>query len=382
MAVTARAEALRAAGRDVISLSAGEPDFDTPEHISEAAITAIRAGATHYTAPTGTASLRAAIAAKLHRDNGLEYAPAEIIVGTGAKQCLYNLAAALLDAGDEAVIQAPYWVSYPDIVRLVDGVPEIVETDEHSRFRLTPETLEAALTDRTRLVFLNSPANPTGVVYTRDELAALGTVLRRYPEVVVASDDIYEPIRWNDGPFANIVNACPELRERTVVINGVSKAYAMTGWRIGYAAGPEPLIAAMAKVQSQSTSCPSSVSQAAAQAALEGGSECIEPMRQAFRERHDLLVERLNALPGIRCRPADGTFYLFADARRLIRELEGVRDDRALAEWLLEKTGVAVVPGSAFGLPGRIRVSFATSAENLATAMERMAQALAEAGVR
>ncbi len=379
MSVTARAAALRADGRDVIGLSAGEPDFDTPEPIREAAVAAIRAGETRYTPVPGTDALRDAVAAKLARENGLHYGRDEVMVSTGAKQCLYNLAAAVLDAGDEAIIQAPYWVSYPDIVRLVDGVPEIVETDERTHFRLTPDTLDAAVSDRTRLLILNSPANPTGIAYTRDELAALGEVLQGYPDVLVASDDIYEHIHWGGAPFANIVNACPALRERTVVINGVSKAYAMTGWRIGYAAGPAPVITAMARVQSQSTSCASSVSQAAALAALEHGGEAIAPMREAFRRRHDLLVSRLDALPGVRCRPAEGTFYCFPDCRRLIRELPQVGDDTALAEWLLEHAEVAVVPGSAFGLPGRLRFSFATSEERLSEAVDRIERCLAEA---
>ncbi|WP_435106749.1 pyridoxal phosphate-dependent aminotransferase [Arhodomonas sp. AD133] len=375
MAVSARAAEMRAAGRDVISLSAGEPDFDTPEHISAAAVEAIRRGETRYTPPNGNVALREAVRRKLERENGLEYAADEVIVSSGAKQCLYNLMAALLDEGDEAVVQAPYWVSYPDMVRLADGVPEIVDTDEDNGFRLTAEALDAAITDRTRLVILNSPANPTGIAYSRDELAALGEVLDRYPDVLIASDDIYEHILWQ-GSFHNIVTACPRLRDRTIVVNGVSKAYAMTGWRIGYAAGPRTIIEAMTKIQSQSTSGPNSIAQAAAIAALDGGLACVEPMRAAFRERHDYLVQQLNTLPGIACRAGDGTFYCFADVRRAMRTA-GTRDDVAFAEWLLEKAEVAMVPGSAFGLPGRLRLSFATDMKTLERATDRLRSVLA-----
>ncbi len=378
MAVSARAAEMRASGRDVISLSAGEPDFDTPEHISAAAMEAIRRGETRYTPPNGSVALREAVRRKLTRENGLEYATEEVIVSSGAKQCLYNLMAALLDEGDEAVIQAPYWVSYPDMVRLADGVPEIVDTDEESDFRLTAEALDAAITDRTRLVILNSPANPTGIAYSRDELAALGAVLDRYPDVLIASDDIYEHILWQ-GSFHNIVTACPQLRDRTIVVNGVSKAYAMTGWRIGYAAGPRAIIEAMTKIQSQSTSGPNSVAQAAAIAALDGGLECVKPMREAFRERHDYLARQLNALPGIACRAGDGTFYCFADVRGAMRAT-GTRDDVTFAEWLLEKAEVATVPGSAFGLPGRLRLSFATDMETLERATDRLRSVLANPG--
>jgi aspartate aminotransferase len=372
LAVTAKAAELRAAGRDVIGLGAGEPDFDTPEHIRAAAIEAIQQGQTRYTAVDGTPALKKAIAAKFERDNGLTYAANQILVSSGAKQCLFNLMAAVLDSGDEVVVPAPYWVSYPDMALLADGVPEVIEAGQDQRFKITPDQLDAALNDRTRLVMLNSPSNPTGSAYTRAELEALGDVLRRYPNVLIASDDIYEHILWADEPFCNIVMACPDLADRTVVVNGVSKAYAMTGWRIGYAAGPQPVIAAMKKIQSQSTSNPSSVSQAASVAALDGDQSCIGPMLKAFRERHDYVVDRLNAMKGVDCAPCDGTFYCFPNVEGAIAAVDGVQDDVALAEYLINEAEVALVPGSAFGLAGHARISYATSMENLEKAMDRL----------
>jgi aspartate aminotransferase len=370
--VTAKAAELRAAGRDVIGLGAGEPDFDTPEHIRAAAIEAIQQGQTRYTAVDGTPALKKAIAAKFERDNGLTYAANQILVSGGAKQCLFNLMAAVLDSGDEVVVPAPYWVSYPDMALLADGVPEVIEAGQDQRFKITPDQLDAALNDRTRLVMLNSPSNPTGSAYTRAELEALGDVLRRYPNVLIASDDIYEHILWADEPFCNIVMACPDLADRTIVVNGVSKAYAMTGWRIGYAAGPQPVIAAMKKIQSQSTSNPSSVSQAASVAALDGDQSCIGPMLKAFRERHDYVVDRLNAMKGVDCAPCDGTFYCFPNVEGAIAAVDGVQDDVALAEYLINEAEVALVPGSAFGLAGHARISYATSMENLEKAMDRL----------
>jgi aspartate aminotransferase len=372
LAVTAKAAELRAAGRDVIGLGAGEPDFDTPEHIRAAAIEAIQQGQTRYTAVDGTPALKKAIAAKFERDNGLTYAANQILVSGGAKQCLFNLMAAVLDSGDEVVVPAPYWVSYPDMALLADGVPEVIEAGQDQRFKITPDQLDAALNDRTRLVMLNSPSNPTGSAYTRAELEALGDVLRRYPNVLIASDDIYEHILWADEPFCNIVMACPDLADRTIVVNGVSKAYAMTGWRIGYAAGPQPVIAAMKKIQSQSTSNPSSVSQAASVAALDGDQSCIGPMLKAFRKRHDYVVDRLNAMKGVECAPCDGTFYCFPNVEGAIAAVDGVQDDVALAEYLINEAEVALVPGSAFGLAGHARISYATSMENLEKAMDRL----------
>ena len=375
MAVTALAAELRAAGRDVIGLGAGEPDFDTPEHICEAAIVAIRAGRTRYTAVEGIAELRQAVAEKFRRDNGLEYTADRVIVSAGAKQICYNVCQAVLDPGDEAVIQAPYWVSYPDMVRLAAGEPVIVETGLESGFRMRPEQLEAAITPRTRLVILNSPGNPSGAGYRREELAALGEVLAGHPDVVVATDEIYEHIWWADEPFTSFAEACPALLERTVTINGVSKCYAMTGWRIGYAAGPATLIGAMKKIQSQSTSNACTVSQYAALAALTGDQSCVADMNRAFRQRHDFVVAALNAIDGVACRPGEGTFYAFADARKAIARL-GLADDTDLCQMLLNEAGVALVPGSAFGTPGHFRLSYACGLETLRDALGRLQSAL------
>jgi aspartate aminotransferase len=372
LAITARAAALRAAGKDIIGLGAGEPDFDTPEHIKQAAIMAIEAGMTKYTPVDGTPELKQAIIHKFRQDNALTYQPDQILVSCGGKQSFFNLCQALLDAGDEVVIPAPYWVSYPDMVLLADATPVFIDTGIEQQFKITPEQLEAALTPRTRLMVINSPSNPSGKAYSRAELAALGEVLRGYPDVLIATDDMYEHILWTDEPFSNILNACPDLYERTIVLNGVSKAYAMTGWRIGYAAGPAPLIGAMKNIQSQSTSNPASVSQAAARAALEGDQGCVTEMLQAFKARHDHVVAGLNAIDGVQCLPSDGTFYAFPDMRGLIARLDGVDDDLDLAEHLIEHAGVALVPGSAFGTPGYMRLSYATSMENLDEALGRI----------
>ncbi len=375
MAVTARAAELRAQGRDIIDLGAGEPDFDTPQHIRAAAIAAIDAGQTRYTAVEGTAALRKAISAKFQRENGLAYAPDQILVSCGAKQTLYNLCSALLNPGDEALVPAPYWVSYPDMVKLADAEPVIIAASMQDGFKITPRTLEAAITPRTRLVFLNSPSNPTGAAYTRAELVALGKVLERHPNIVIAADDIYEHIYWADEPFVTFAAACPALGERTVTINGVSKVYAMTGWRIGYAGGPKTIIAAMKKIQSQSTSNPCTISQAASVAALDGDQSCVRAMCQAFRERHDFIVAALNDTPGFRCLPSAGTFYAFPDASEALR-VSGLKDDLALAERLLDEAGVAVVPGSAFGAPGFMRLSYACSMATLEDAITRIRKLL------
>jgi aspartate aminotransferase len=376
LAMTARAAELRAAGRDIVSLGAGEPDFDTPEHIKQAAIRAIQAGATRYTAVDGTAELKSAIINKFQRDNGLSYQPNQILVSCGGKQSFYNLVQALLNPGDEVIIPAPYWVSYPDMVRLADGEPVIVKAGLDQRFKISPEQLEAAITPKTRLFVLNSPSNPTGVAYKRTELQALAEVLMRHPHVVVATDDMYEHIAWADEPFSNILNVCEALYPRTLVLNGVSKAYAMTGWRIGYAGGPASVIQAMKKIQSQSTSNPASPSQAAATEALNGDQSCIAPMLAAFKQRHDYLVKALNDLPGVRCAEADGTFYAFPDFSGAIARLDGVDDDLSLAEYLLNEAGVALVPGSAFGAPGYARLSFATSMDVLKDAISRLEKVL------
>jgi len=380
LAITARAKALRAAGKDVIGLGAGEPDFDTPPHIKEAAIKAIRDGFTKYTPVDGTAELKAAVIAKFERENGLQFTADRILVSCGGKQSFYNLAQALLDPGDEVVIPAPYWVSYPDMVLLAGAAPVFVNAGAEQRFKMTPVQLRAAMTEQTRLVVINSPSNPTGMAYSAEELKALGEVLREFPRALIATDDMYEHIRWRmDEPFVNILNVCPDLEPRTLVLNGVSKAYSMTGWRIGYAAGPEPIIKAMKKVQSQSTSNPTSISQVAAQAALEGSQECVQQMVTAFKERHDLVVEALNAMPGVECLETDGTFYVFPKMQALIDGLASVSTDLELAEHLIEQAGIALVPGSAFGLGGCVRISIATSRENLEQAMERLAKVAEQA---
>ena len=376
LAVDARAKALKAEGKDVIGLGAGEPDFDTPDHIKAAAIEAINQGFTKYTAVDGMPSLKAAVAAKFKRENGLDFTPGQILVSCGGKQSFFNLAQAVIDPGDEVVIPAPYWVSYPDMVLLAGGAPVLVHAGADQRFKISPAQLKAALNDKTKLVVINSPSNPTGMSYTADELAALGEVLRDFPRALVATDDMYEHIRWDSGPFVNILNVCPDLASRTLVLNGVSKAYSMTGWRIGYAGGPAEVIKAMTKVQSQSTSNPTSISQVAAQAALNGPQDCIGVMLKAFKERHDFVVDRLNRIPGIDCLPTDGTFYVFPRVQQAIEHLPGINNDLELAEYLLERAGVALVPGSAFGLAGHVRISIATSPGNLEQALDRIATAV------
>lgn len=377
LAVTQRAAELRAAGHDIVGLGAGEPDFDTPQHIKEAAIKAIRDGKTKYTAVDGIASLKDAIAEKLQNFNGLRYSPEQIIVSTGGKQCIYNLLQVIIQEGDEVIIPAPYWVSYPDMVLLADGMPVIVPTEIENRFKITPEQLEAAITSKTKLFIINSPSNPTGMNYTRDELLALSKVLLKYPHVMIATDDMYEHILWTKEPFCNLVMVCPELYERTFVLNGVSKAYSMTGWRIGYASGPASIIKAMKKIQGQSTSNPSSISQAAAEAALRGGMETVHEMIKAFKQRHDYLVESLNAIDGVQCAPGDGTFYAFARMQDIINRMPDIDSDTQLAEHLINVAGVALVPGSAFGGEGYMRLSFATSMEMLEKAIERLKRAFA-----
>lgn len=372
LAVTAKAAELRAAGKDVIGLGAGEPDFDTPEHIKEAAITAMREGQTKYTPVGGTAQLKDAIIQKLNRDNKLSYRPENILVSCGAKQSIFNLMAATLNPGDEVLIPAPYWVSYPDMARLFDAVAVITETSMSNHFKLTPESLESSINPRTKMLILNSPSNPTGVAYTKKELVDLGNIISQYPNLIVVSDDIYEHILWSEEPFCNIATANPSLYEQTVVINGISKAYAMTGWRIGYAAADQRIIKAMSKVQSQSTSNPCSISQAATIAALNGGLEEVNKMVAEFKSRHDYVVESLNSMPGVKCLNGQGAFYAFPDVSELIENINEVDNDLELADHMLEEAQVAVVPGSAFGSPGFIRISFATSRETLEEAMTRI----------
>ncbi len=372
IAVSTLAGELRAAGRDVIGLGAGEPDFDTPENIKQAAIVAMQNGKTKYTPADGTPELKSAIADKFQRENGLTYTPKNIVVSSGAKQSLFNVLTALIDEGDEVIIAAPYWVSYPDLTLLCGGRPVIVKSNIEQGFKLHADQLRAAITSRTRLVMLNSPCNPTGVSYTKRELLALAEVLLEQPHVYVVTDDIYEHILWSDEPFCNIVNACSELQDRTIVVNGVSKAYAMTGWRIGFAAANEELTAAMRKIQSQTTSNPNSIAQAAAVEALNGPQDSITMMTEQFKKRHDFIVARLNEIPGVNCLTGDGAFYAFPDCRTIIDSTDGVNSDVELARYILNEAEVAVVPGSAFGGDGYIRLSFATGMETIEKAMDRL----------
>lgn len=381
LAVTARAARLKAEGKDIIGLGAGEPDFDTPQHIKNAAIDAINKGFTKYTAVGGTPSLKQAIADKFKRENNFEYDTKQILVSCGGKQSFFNLALATLNPGDEVIIPAPYWVSYPDIVIIAEGKPVFLETGIEQGFKINAQQLEEAITPKTRMFVINSPSNPSGAVYTLDELKALGEVLKKYPQILIATDDMYEHILLSGNPFFNILNACPDLYPRTVVLNGVSKAYSMTGWRIGYCGGPAEMITAMENIQSQSTSNPSSISQVAAEAALNGDQSCIEPMVAAFIERNQFITDALNRCNGIRCLPSDGAFYAFADAREAISSLhtQGIisrKNDLSFSEYLLEKAGVAIVPGSAFGSEGYMRLSFATALVNLEKAMDRIHRAL------
>ncbi len=381
LAVTARAAKLKAEGKDIIGLGAGEPDFDTPQHIKDAAKKAIDSGFTKYTPVAGIPGLKKAIVNKFKNENGFDYTDKEVIVGVGGKQCIFNLALAVLNPGDEVIVPAPYWVSYADIALVAGAKPIILECGIEQGFKLLPAQLEAAITPKTKLFMINSPSNPTGAVYTLDELKALGEVLKRHPHVLVATDDMYEHVNLTGDKFYNILNATPELKPRCIVLNGVSKAYSMTGWRIGYAAGPAYVIKAMEILQSQSTSNPTSISQVAAQAALEGDQDCITPMVKAFIERHEYVVDRFNSMRGLKCLKAGGAFYAFPDAREAIKNLHAAgkitaATDMALSEYLLEQVGVAVVPGSAFGAEGYFRISFATSMDNLTKALDRIEQAL------
>ena len=381
LAITAKAAKYKAEGRPIIGLAAGEPDFDTPQHIKDAAKAAIDAGYTKYTPVSGIPALKKAIVNKFKTENGFDYAINEVIVGVGGKQTIFNLCLAVLNAGDEVVIPAPYWVSYADIAMVAEAVPVIIECGIEQGFKLLPAQLEAAITPKTKIVMLNSPSNPTGAVYNLAELKALGEVLLKHPHVLVATDDMYEHVNLTGDKFYNILNAAPALKSRCIVLNGVSKAYSMTGWRIGYAAGPANIIKAMEILQSQSTSNATSISQYAAEAALSGSQDCIKPMVTAFKERHNYVVDRFNAMPGLSCLMAGGAFYAFPDARIAIAKLHlagkiSATTDMAFAEYLLEKFDVAVVPGSAFGAEGYFRISFATSMDNLRVALDRIAKAL------
>ncbi|MGQ0442567.1 MAG: pyridoxal phosphate-dependent aminotransferase [Methylophilaceae bacterium] len=381
LAITAKAGKYKAEGRPIIGLAAGEPDFDTPQHIKEAAIAAIDAGFTKYTPVSGIPSLKKAIVNKFKNENGFDYALNEVIVGVGGKQTIFNLCLAVLDKGDEVIVPAPYWVSYADIALVAEATPVIIECGIEHGFKLTATQLAAAITPNTKLFMINSPSNPTGTVYSLDELKALGEVLLKHPHVLVATDDMYEHVNLTGNKFYNILNAAPALKDRCIVLNGVSKAYSMTGWRIGYAAGPAYIIKAMEILQSQSTSNPTSISQVAAQAALEGSQDCIKPMVAAFKERHQYVVGRFNTMPGLNCLMAGGAFYAFPDAREAIAALYKsgkikAATDMAFAEYLLEAFDVAVVPGSAFGAEGYFRISFATSMDNLRNALDRIEKAL------
>jgi aspartate aminotransferase len=381
LAMTARAAKLKAEGKDIIGLAAGEPDFDTPAHISDAGIEAIRKGITRYTAVDGTAELKDAIIGKFKRDNGLSYERSQILVSSGAKQTCFNACAALLDPGDECIIPAPYWVSYPDMALLADGAPVSVYAGASQGYKITAAQLSAAITPRTKLFIINSPNNPTGAAYTKAELQGLGQVLAKHPQVVIASDEMYEHIYWAPEPFTSFAQANPHLYDRTLTINGVSKAYAMTGWRIGYCGGPKEIVAAMSTVQGQSTSNASSISQRASTVALNSDQSCVGEMNKAFKARHDFVVARLNAIPGFSCLPGAGTFYAFANIEGAMRAL-GLKDDNEFAEFLLANAGVAAVPGSGFGAPNHLRISFACSMETLKDALSRVELAVAPVAKR
>ena len=371
MAVTSKAREMRAAGRDIIGLGAGEPDFDTPDNIKEAAIEAIKKGDTKYTAVDGTPALKKAIQNKFSRENGLSYELDQITVGTGGKQVLYNAFMATINKGDEVVIPAPYWVSYPDIILLAGGKPRIVKCDEKDNFKLTPEKLNKAINKKTKWVILNSPSNPTGSAYTKKEIEDLSKILMKYKKVYILSDDIYEHITYDNFNFFTIAQI-KSLKDRTLTMNGVSKSYSMTGWRIGYAAGPKEIIKAIAKIQSQSTSNPTSISQAAAVEALNGVQDFIQERANSFKERRDFVVSSLNKINGISCLKPQGAFYVFPSCKKLLGKKRKLKTDKDFVEKLLEKSEVAVVQGSAFGLDGYFRISYATSMDNLKKALERI----------
>jgi len=373
VSITARAQRLREQGRDIVVLSVGEPDFPTPAHIKAAASAALARDDTKYTPVDGASVLKEAVVTKLARDNGLRYAPEQILISSGAKQSCYNACLALLDPGHEAVIPAPYWVSYPDMVRLADANPVIVASTAEGGFRITPEQLARAITPSTRLVILNSPCNPTGAVYSCADWQELGAVLRAHPRIVILSDEIYEHIHWADEPFTSFAAACPDLYERTLTVNGMSKGYAMSGWRIGYAAGPTAVIKAMTSLQGQSTTNACTISQAAAREALVGDQRCVREMCDEFKRRHDYFFGGIRRLAGFSCVPASGTFYLFPDVTGAMLA-KNIATDIEFCERLLDETGVALVPGTAFGAPSHVRLSFAASMATLGAALERLEQ--------
>jgi aspartate aminotransferase len=374
LAVTAKANELKSQGVQIVSMGSGEPDFDTPENIQKAAIQAIKNGQTRYTAVDGTPILKQAIIDKFKRENNLTYTNTEVMVSSGGKQVFYNLCQAVLNQGDEVIILAPFWVSYPDMALLADATPVIIETGLEQDFKITPAQLEANITSNTKLFVINSPSNPTGAVYSQAELQALAKVLKKYPKILIITDDIYEHIRWgNNDNFVNIVMADKTLKNRTIILNGVSKAYAMTGWRIGYGAGPENIIKAMKKIQGQSTSNPCSIAQAAALEALNGDQSIINTMVCAFEKRHDFIVNALNAIDGVECPKSQGAFYAFPKVKGLISRL-GLKNDIELSTYCLEMLNIALVPGSAFGAPGYVRFSFATSMDNIKQAIEKLSK--------
>ena len=376
IAMSMKARELSLQGKDIISLSAGEPDFDTPQNIKDAAIKSINSGNTKYTPVDGMLSLKESIVNKFKNENNLEYTSDQILVSTGCKQSIYNLCQATLDKGDEVLIPSPYWVSYPEIVKLSDATPVFIETNSDTDFKVTGKMLQDNITEKTRMILLNSPSNPSGFIYSEDDLKDIGNVLKNYPNIIIASDDIYEHIIFNNKKFTNILNVCPELYDQTVVLNGVSKAYAMTGWRIGYAAGDASIIGAMKKIQSQSTSCTCSISQAAAKAALDNNNDEVYKMVNEYQIRSAFLHSELNKIDGIKYKKPEGSFYAFVDVNGLIDKIENINDDFELAEYFLNEAGVAVVPGTAFGSKNHIRISFATSLENLKKAVDRIKKLL------
>ncbi|MEN9916328.1 MAG: aminotransferase class [Pseudomonadota bacterium] len=376
LSLSAAANRLKATGKPIINLTVGEPDFDTPEFIKQAARLALDEGYTKYTAVDGITRLKQAVIDKFKQENQLNYSLDQVIISSGAKQSIYNLMQSLLNPGDEVIIPAPYWVSYPDMALLAEAKPVFISSSLESCLKITPKQLEAAINEKTRLFIINSPSNPTGMVYTETELKELAKILLRHPSVFILTDDIYEHIYWGNGPFKNILNVCPELYARTLVLNGCSKAYAMTGWRIGYAAGPKEVIRAMANIQSQSTSNPNSIAQFAAIAALTGNQDCVQDMNKIYYQRHTLLLEGLQQISGVHCLPAQGAFYSFPSFHAFIGSNRPFASDYELADYLLNKANIATVPGSAFGAPGYLRLSYAIDNISLEKALIQLKNAL------
>ncbi len=371
LAMSDMATKMKQQGINVISLSAGEPDFDTPTHACDAAKDAIDKGYTKYTEVNGIKSLREAVISKMERENNIKYDLNQVLISCGGKHSIFNLIMAVINPGDEVIIPAPYWVSYPDMVFIAGGSPVIIESKAPG-FKISAQQLESAITDKTKLLFINSPSNPSGMMYSAEELKSLGEVLKKYPNILIASDDIYEHIIWPGKKFNNILNLCPELYDRTIILNGVAKAYAMTGWRIGYATGHPDIIKTMKKIQSQSTSNPTSIAQYAAIAALNGSKKSIETMVDDFKQRHDYIISEINKIHGMKAYPNDGTFYAFIDVKQLVSETQGIDDDIKLSEYILDKGHVSTVAGSSFGMEGYIRLSYASSMSNLKEAVSRL----------